>query len=419
METNHFTDSDSAGGYEAEILDICLFGAKEYTEEVVGINDKLEYKLPFLRNKNSFDNFVGKYTKNWLKALSEPKTNPRSILPNLLPIFFTLLRSRENDLNDIITPIPEPFYKSPLDANNKIYYFPDRLYVLFTAVNNFYEPNELPEGKSIVKPWVEEFKRCYEKYGLPEFYETLWQKSKMEKEEDWLDTLMPPVKELPPRFNHKDFYRTLVIHGEKASQGLFEKVLGEFKALNATTTDYNPLDVRLVNIAKQIHPEMVKRLGYKNGQSVPGYVFRIQTTSVYLGTDKAKMAIDLVMPIVNKGVTEDTPSLLIIERPEKQYWIARNRRYVLQRRMVEKAIRERAGFNVLRYKAFTDMYSLPPKSPQDFAAFYQEKIEPFYDANYYPLVMSRWALADTEEYAFKDWDKGGQLSFTEFVNREY
>jgi hypothetical protein len=163
---------------------------------------------------------------------------------------------------------------------------------------------------------------------------------------------------------------------------------------------------------------MLKRLGYKENEGVPGYIFTLIATPEYLGSNRAKLAIDLVMPIVNGDPTEGTPSLIIIERPDQQYRFDRNRRYVLQRRLVEKAIRKRAGLNILRYKAFTETFKLPPESPLDFAVYYKEMLEPFYDANYYPLITSRWALVDNEEYAFEDWDKGGQLSFTEFVNKK-
>lgn len=415
MMTNHTTEYGTTGGNEDKILDISLLGAKEYTEEMVDVGGKLEYKMPFLKGKDLLDDFVKKYTLNWLKALSEPKTNPRSILPNLLPVFFTMLHHRGQELAKIIASIPAPYYKDP---EKKIRYLADGLYVLFTAIHHFYEPHVLPEEKSIVKPWVEECKRCYDKYGLPEPYEALWQKAKDETESEWLEApLLPEVKELfPPKAHFEDIYRTSVIHGQKVSRSLFEKVIDEFKYLNVTETNFSPLDVQLASITRQLHPEMAKRLGYNNGEDVPGYVFRLVATPGYIATTKIQFAIDLVMPIPKGGVTDDTPSLLIIERPDKQYRLDRNRRYVLQRRIVEKAIRERAGLNILRYKAFTERYAIPPEGPVDCAVYYEEMLEPFYDALYYPLVTSRWALVDTEEYAFKDWDKGGYPCFADFVN---
>jgi hypothetical protein len=239
MKPDHVTDYGTAGGNEEKVLEVCLLGANEYTEEKVDVGGNLEYRLPFLREKKSLENFVDNYTMNWLRALSEPKTNPRSILPSLLPIFFTLLQHRGQELTEIITPIPDPYYKTSSSDKN-IDYFTDRLYVLFAAIHHFYEPHALPSESSIVRPWVEEFERCYEQYGLPEPYDTLWKKAKLETEEDWLNPLMPPVKELmPPKAHFKDIYRTCVIHGLKASQQLFELVVKEFSYLNASGTVFN------------------------------------------------------------------------------------------------------------------------------------------------------------------------------------
>lgn len=409
------TDYGSAGGKEKQILDICLLGATEYTEEKMDIGGKFEYKLPFLQAQNSLHNFLHYYMLNWFKALFEPKTNPHSILPYLLSIFFTLLHDKGQELEQaqFIPPIPDPYHKGQT-SDKKKYCLADGLYALFVAIHHYYEPHVLPGEKSIVKPWVDEFKRCYEQYSLPEAYESLWQKAKEETEESWLEIIAIPVQELvTPDFYFAGAYQTYLVHGEEVSPALFEKVINEFRLMHATETIFNPNDVRLVSIKRQIHPEIAKRLGYKKGEDVPAYAFRITATSGFLATTKASLAIDLVMPVSKAPVTEDTPSLLIIERPDQQYRIDKNRRYILQRRLVIKTIRNRTGLNVVRYKPFTVQHSIPPKSPADFAAYYKENYEPFYNAEYYPLVTSFWALTDTEEYAFKPWDKGGYPQFTE------
>ncbi len=165
-----------------------------------------------------------------------------------------------------------------------------------------------------------------------------------------------------------------VIHGENASQELFEKVIVQFNDFHATPTLFDPCKVILVDVSMQLHPEMKKRCGYKKNEKLPAYVFRLEASASYLATEKITMAIDLVMPIIKGNVTEGTPSLLIIEWPDKQYRLDGNRRYLLQRCLIMKSIRENAQLNIVRYLPFTDQYNWPEKEPADFSCYYHKKI---------------------------------------------
>jgi len=400
MQRTNITEYGAVGEREQEVLDVCLLGAREYTEDKVILAGQETYKLPFVDSIESRKHFIDRYINTWLSALNEPVTNPRNVITHLLPIFFTILWQRGDEWINL--------------TGDRGASFKRRLYQLFTAVLHFYEPHTLADEVSVVKPWVEHFKQCYDKYGLPEAYDEFWQKAKAETEEFWLDEpLLPPLELLYPAYLNDEMYRTYVIHGEKATNLLFERVLTEFQRLNATNTIFDRDKVQIVEVSKLLHPEMIKRLGNRKNAKVLAYVFRLEASESYLATKKVNLAIDLLMPIAKNKLSEDTPSLLIIERPTEQFQLDRNRRYILQRRLVMRSIRKRSNLNLFRYEPFTQIYQLPAVEPSDYAAYKISMTEPFYNAAYYPLVTSSWALLDNDEYAFSPWKGKEALCLSE------
>lgn len=263
------------------------------------------------------------------------------------------------------------------------------LTTLLTLCAHFVEPRGLPGEDTQVKHFVEKMLEMLKTRDLPEFIREVWERVQTRKgrEKRWvkLDREYPIDSEWEEYPEHDVGYFTYVIHDDKLHPEFFAAVHGIYQQLGFIDLPFDPAHIDVVDLGRHLSPEMFPRLGYEEGDGVPGYRYRLKTKNDYVDSDEARIDVDLIMPLLPSSFVpaKDTPVFFLTPRPVYAYVIDFAYAHQLNARMARRLFKKETGHDFLRHLFVHGKAT-------DF-----DKAIPFYKVKYQPFVSGRKALDTT------------------------
>lgn len=189
-------------------------------------------------------------------------------------------------------------------------------------------------------------------------------------------------------------YPTFVAHGALGREDAIPRLVKIFHHLGFSKDDFDPAQFATVDLSRHLTKPMIKRLGYAEGQSLPAYRYRVHTNDRYTDDDTARVHADLLIPRPHDAMEPgtDTPALLWVPRPNGTFYVQESVPYEMNQRMIRRIFTAETGFELQRYCDITLREIIE-----------YERRDPFYDADYQPMVNFRMPILDRPEDDFPAW----------------
>jgi hypothetical protein len=276
---------------------------------------------------------------------------------------------------------------------------------LLSQCANFIEPKGLPGDDTPQRRFAAKLRGFLEEREIPPCLLDVWEVVKSrEGRGRWFEILQHSLsyrskddsygKHIETAgLDYEMGFVTLTVHDERTHPEFFEKVTSVYKQLGFSNTRFDPGKIETVEMGLHLRPKIKERLGYGVTDKVPGYRYRLQTTPDYLDSNKGRIDIDLIMPIVKTtSENKDTPVFFVLPRPAAPYRIFESITYELNVRLMRRVFKAETGYDLLRY---VFIFKETPTEVQ--------KHDPFYHATYQPFVNNRTAFENKPEYDFSKW----------------
>lgn len=260
---------------------------------------------------------------------------------------------------------------------------------------HYVEPSGFPGEHTLKQQVADRLRVEFERRDLVEPFAGIWDRvqTRAGRSSDW-DQDLEPNKEFYTDTTLN--YNALAIHGTAADRSLVQALIGVVGDLGLADDAPRPPDA--VDLGKHLHPTMLDRLGYQKGDRVPGYRLRISTNAEFTDSDNARVHLDLVVPLphASNEPAEDTPTLLLVPRPDKPYADIGNA-YLLNLYLLRRVFHRDAGTHLWFYTTcgLVDGKRLKKAEDQEGPGLYKCK--------YSPLKGKGVVLVDDPEYDFPAW----------------
>ncbi len=254
----------------------------------------------------------------------------------------------------------------------------------------FVEPRGLQTDNTIIRQFVEKMRVALNDNELPQALKQLWAYIKSE------EACYLKIIENNMTMN----FQTTVMHQEAPldnKEKFFKTVHHTFKDLGFTDPDFNLELIETVELNKHLSAKFISILGFAKGSSIPGYRYRVITTSKFVNNDKDRIDMDVILLTHPEGTEwqETSPVVLLVPRPDDNYdiagsWHYQGHIYQLNYRLVRRTLAATHNFHFLRYEKFE--YSEESRL--------NEEANPFFDVSYRPLKNGDKALLNTAKKDF-------------------
>ena len=290
---------------------------------------------------------LGAWSSSWLTA---ERAAPYSIDQYTEELFWRLIPTdaqvelalRENAEADELDHIP-PEWRALGES-----YLSEYRYLCQIA--NYVEPRGLPGEDTPQRRHAERMHRDFTERAaankLPKYLGVWWEDMQTRecRGRVWTD--------LPSEYAEDDdnVYEVLAAHGNPANARISD-VVRVLAKLGFADAYFDGRRVDQISLEKHLDPRFAKRLGYKKGQKIPGYRYRIETNAEYTDATTARVHLDVVVPVLAPGHDEaDSPSLVVIPRPDKPYAVSEAITWQLNHRMLRRVYEERTGVPLTVYR---------------------------------------------------------------------
>ena len=266
---------------------------------------------------------------------------------------------------------------------------------------NYVEPRGLPGEDTPQRQLAEYLRQEFSKRALPKFFAEQWEMMQTRTGRNfWINYDVIDSDDLfwtGEWDDEGDGYTTFVLHAENSMTEAIPRLLEIFARLGLTTERFDRSQVTGVDLSRHLTKPMIKRLGYGSGQNIPAYRYRIHTNDRYTDDDHARVHADLLIPLRHDSMAPcpDTPSLLWVPRPNGTFLVQESLPHELYQRMVRRIFTAETGLELQRY---CDMKIMDRNENLDY-----ESRNPFYDADYQPMVNFRMPILDRPEDDFPAW----------------
>ncbi len=275
------------------------------------------------------------------------------------------------------------------------------LHTILCQCANYVEPRGTTGDDTPQRRFCDYLRKELDERALPPFLKEQWEKVQTRSGRNfWIKIDLTDGDQLT--WDDADGYPTFVEHDKICKPHLIPKLIEIFQRLNFTQDSFDPSIALEIDLSKHLTPRMVKRLGYGAGQPIPAYRYRIHTNDKYTDDDNARVYVDLIIPIRNASLVPqpDTPALLWVSRPSGTFCAPGSLPFELNQRMVRRIFALENGFELQRY---CNLNFHDRKKLLEF-----ESKDPFYAADYQPMVNFRMPILDRPEDDFPPW-KGDPL----------
>lgn len=266
---------------------------------------------------------------------------------------------------------------------------------------HYIEPRDMPGENTPQRRLAEYLRQELDKRPLPPFLAEQWEIMKSRQGRNYW------VKYKVGKDDYDDTsdmagHVTYVLHAPQCDNELIPRLVTIFQRLGFTQENFDAERIDVVDLGKSLTLPMIKRLGYMTGQAIPAYRYRIITNDTYMDDDHARVNVDLIKPIRHPELKPEpgTPAILCVPRPNDNFTVFPALAYQLNLRMGRRIFTAETGLELQRYIDLNKWYR---KEKIEF-----ERKDPFYDADYQPMVNFRMPILDRPEDDFPAW-KGDPL----------
>jgi hypothetical protein len=360
---------DSLNEYSNEYREICGFNTRRFP--LVMLKGGLAF----------FELFIGSATR-WLKNKQSPAMTGHHFF---LKYWFSGLETMTDTQVSDVMKDPDVFK--------------------FFSIVNHYIPNHPSNPAAQAKlEFVNLFKQYAAQGFSHELIESTWQAAKENKEDEWVGKIYECTLEEDPyawQSWSRAAYTPLICHSRHDINNVHLTIADLYQANGFSQSSDIAISDKKIDITKLLTKEFIAELPKANRKKVQGELVRITLSDEFMGTNKVHFALDIIKIIDLPEQTEaEIPRLLMIERPDNHYIPCLARRYCANREYIVDEIREKTGFQLVRYFGFshnpTGDRTVPPR-PQDYKDYQKEMQLPFYDAAYLPLNLGTTAYILNEE----------------------
>lgn len=261
---------------------------------------------------------------------------------------------------------------------------------------NYVEPRGMPGEDTPQRRLAEYLKEGLNSRQLPPDLQELWERILSRSGRNfWMKFDLTQAEGLDSA--DKEGYATFVCHSSSLRPSLIPLLNDIFKQLGFTREGFDRSRATTVDIGRHLTDPMIKRLGYRSGQPIPAYRYRIHTNDTYTDEDTARVHADLLLPVPHASLKPEptTPMLLWVPRPNGTFAVQGSMAYELNERMVRRLFTVNTKMELQRY------FNAQIPYRKDEIAFHRK--DPFYDADYQPMVSYRMPIVDRPEDDFPTW----------------
>jgi len=320
------------------ILNVCEFTDDTrtlYSQEVRDFPLAVDFKY-------DLNGFFWLYIRQVNKWLDTKNSNPYCPILYLLKHWFTA-----------VAYLPEQKFKHKPNSEG--------LYNLFLKIHHYIPDYHTNSGALAKSGFVTLFNEYAAEFGFPvNEIQQLWDKAALDKEDAWVDKVIKKpltVEQMEQQTSFQcDLFRTFVVRDKNLKVPVNpQNIVNIFDKYGFASNSYCESNIQKIELTKYLTEPFIKELGYLPGDIVWGSCYQLITSNKYIGTDKDALKLDLISFEVSRSLEEGVvrPVFMIIERPRERNALCKSRVYMKNRQFIVDAIKEEAGYQMLRYFGFT------------------------------------------------------------------
>jgi hypothetical protein len=265
-----------------------------------------------------------------------------------------------------------------------------RMHGLLLLIDTFVEPRGLPNEDTPVKQFADYMKNELSQKYISDDLKTLWTYIQTDEGRSyWAKN--------ENENSLSGYYDTVVWHQDHPIEmplQVLKHIHACYKEINFCDEAFKKNKIENVELNQHLSRGFGTRLGYKKGESIPAYRYRIRTNSNYTNTTHANISVDVLIPLHDSSLKwkKDTPATIIVPRPRRYYDLNNiiTYTYKLNTRLVRRFLLHKHGYNFLRYMKYEG---------DDFWRI-REEADPFLDVSGTPFKTKDRALISDDKNDF-------------------